>query len=92
MVNYQPKITVKSHQSIHHTPYSSFVIAPVHALSIEHVHTSHVMSVIAPICALPVPSVHPSDDEHQEFLDEFPRTNYGDNRKCCKRHFQRLLV
>ena len=37
------------------------------------------MSVIAPISASPIPSVHPANqDEHQEFLDRFPGTNYGE--------------
>ena len=36
------------------------------------------MSVIAPVHASSVPSVHLSDDEHQEILDEFPGTNYGE--------------
>ena len=36
------------------------------------------MSVIAPVHALPIPSIHPSDNEHQEFLDEFPCTKYGE--------------
>ena len=58
--------------------YGSSVIAPVLALSIEHVHPSCIMSVIAPASALPVPSVHPTDDKHQEFLDKFPSTNYGE--------------
>ena len=58
------------------TSYVTSVIAPIHASSVQPAHTSCVMSVIAPICASPVPSVHPYDDEHQEFLDEFPSTKY----------------
>ena len=36
------------------------------------------MSVVTPIHALSEPSVHLSDDEHQEFPDEFPGNNYGE--------------
>ena len=36
------------------------------------------MSVIAPIHASSIPSIHPSDDEHQEILDKFPGTIYGE--------------
>ena len=36
------------------------------------------MSIIAPISALSIPSVHLSDDEHQEILEEFSHTNYGE--------------
>ena len=39
------------------------------------------MSVIAPIRALPVPSILPYDDEHQEFPDGFPGTNYGEKNR-----------
>ena len=42
------------------------------------VHTSLVMFVIAPVSALSVLYVHPSGDEHQEILDKFPSTNYGE--------------
>ena len=46
--------------------------------SIRHICTSCVTSVIAPVSALPIPSIHPTDDECQEFPDEFPSTNYGE--------------
>ena len=36
-------------------------------------------SVIAPIHALPIPSIHLTNHKHQEILDEFPSTNYGEN-------------
>ena len=36
------------------------------------------MSVIASVCALPILSVQPYNDEHQEFPDKFPSTNYGE--------------
>ena len=36
------------------------------------------MSIIAPVHALSVLSVHLSEDEHQEFLDKFPSTYYGE--------------
>ena len=42
------------------------------------VQTLSVTSVIAAVCALSIPSIHPSDDEHQEILDKFPGTNYGE--------------
>ena len=61
-----------------HTSYITSVIAPICASSIQPVHTSCVMSVIAPLHALPIPSVNPSNDEHQEFLDGFPGTKYGE--------------
>ena len=32
----------------------------------------------APVCASPIPSVLPYNDEHQEFLDGFPDTKYGE--------------
>ena len=35
------------------------------------------MSVIAPVHASPVAPVCLTDDEHQEFPDESPGTNYG---------------
>ena len=54
------------------------VIAPIHASSIQAVHTLCIMSVVTPIHALSEPSVHLSDDEHQEFPDEFPGNNYGE--------------
>ena len=43
---------------------------------IHTVHTLSVMSVVASIHALSILSVHPSDDKHQEILDEFPGTKY----------------
>ena len=64
-------------QSIHTLCVMS-VIAPVHASPVQPVHTSRVTSVLAPIHALPVLSVHPSDDECQEFPDEFPGAKYGE--------------
>ena len=66
--------------SIHsvHTSCATSVIAPVHASSIQPVHTSCVTSVVAPINASRISSIHRSDDEHQEFLDEFPGTIYGE--------------
>ena len=67
-------------QSVHTSCVTS-VIAPVHASSIQPICTFCVTSVVAPICASPTPSVHPFDDEHQEFLDEFPGTKNG--RKTC---------
>ena len=78
MVNYLRKILVIS-PSVH-ASYSTSVIAPIHALYIQSIHTSCVMSVIAPIHALPILSVNLSDDEHQEFLDEFPGTSYGEKK------------
>ena len=54
------------------------VIAPICALSIEHIYTSCDMSVIAAVCTSSEPSIHPSHDKCQEFLDEFPGTNYGE--------------
>ena len=36
------------------------------------------MYVVAPVCASSIPSCHPSDDEHQDILDEFHSTNYGE--------------
>ena len=53
-------------------------IAPVCAPSIPTVRTSCVMSVIAPIHASSIPPVLPYDNEHQEFPDGFPGTNYGE--------------
>ena len=74
MVNYLHQITVKS------PPICTLsVIAPVHASSIEHVHTMCITSVVAPVSALPIPSIFPTDDKHQEIPDEFPNTNYGEN-------------
>ena len=52
-------------------------MAPIHALSVEHVSTSCTMSVVAPMQASPVLSVHLSDNNCQEFPDEFPGNNYG---------------
>ena len=54
------------------------VLAPVDASSIQPIHTSCITSVFTPICALPVPSILPYDNEHQEFPDGFPGTNYGE--------------
>ena len=54
------------------------VITPVHALSIQLVCTLCIASVVAPIHASPILSVCPSNDECQEFLDEFPGTKYGE--------------
>ena len=54
------------------------VVAPIHASSIQPIHRSCIMSVFAPICASPILSVHPYDAEHQEFLDGFPSTEYGE--------------
>ena len=54
------------------------VIAPIHALSVQPVHTSCVTSVFAPVHALPILSVLPYNDKHQEFLDGFPGTMYGE--------------
>ena len=54
------------------------VIAPVHASSVQPIHTLCITSVIAPLHALPIPSIHPSDDECQEFPEEFPSTKYGE--------------
>ena len=45
---------------------------------IPRVCTSSVMSVNAPIHALSILSIHPSDEEHQEILDAFTGTNYGE--------------
>ena len=42
------------------------------------VHSLCIMSVITQFHASPVLSIHPSDDEHQEILDELPGTNYGE--------------
>ena len=54
------------------------VIAPIHALSVQHVCTLCITSVFAPICALPILSVHPYNDECQEFPDGLPSTEYGE--------------
>ena len=54
------------------------VITCVHASSVPPVCTSCITSVFAPVHAMSVPSILPYDDECQEFLDEFPSTNYGD--------------
>ena len=70
-------VDASSIQSVHTSCITS-VIAPIHALSIQPVCTLCIMSVIAPVHASPVPSVHPSDDEHQEFMEEFPGTKYGE--------------
>ena len=59
-----------------HTSYIMSVIASVHALSVQHVHTLCITSVIAPVRALPIPSIHLTDDEPQEFPDEFASSNY----------------
>ena len=56
------------------------VIAPVCTSSVQPICTLCVMSVFAPVCALPVLSIHPYDDEHQEFLDGFPGTEYGEKK------------
>ena len=66
--------------SIHsiHTLCITSVIAPICASSMKPIHTSCVMSVIAPVHASPIPSIHHSNDECQEFLDEFTGTNYGE--------------
>ena len=69
-----------------HTPYGTTVIVPVHASSIPSIHTlyvpsictSYVMSVVSPVSASPVPSGHLTNDERQEFPDEFPGTNNGE--------------
>ena len=65
-----------------HTSYipcfDTLYVMSVHASSIEHAHRSCVMSVIAPISVSLIKSVSPTDDKHQEFLDEFPGTNYGE--------------
>ena len=53
-------------------------IAPVHASSVPTIRTPYITSVFAPVHASPVPSVLPYDDEHQEFLDGFPSTDYGE--------------
>ena len=84
-------VCLSSHQSVHclyhhlyiidsfcPSLYDSSVVAPVCASSIQHVCTSCIMSVSALICALPMLSVHLTDNEHQEFPDKFPSTNYGD--------------
>ena len=70
-------VHASSIQSIHTSCVTS-VVAPIHALSVQPIHTLCITSVIAPIHASPIPSVHPSNDEHQEFLDEFPGTKFGD--------------
>ena len=50
------------HPSINHTFLPSIsmvhVITPVHASSMEHVHTSCITSVVAPAIALPILSIH----------------------------------
>ena len=56
----------------------TFVIAPVCASSIQPIHTLCITSVIAPVHASPIPSVHPSDNECQEFPEEFPGTKYAE--------------
>ena len=60
------------------TSYDTSVVAPVCALYIPPICTPCITSVFASVCASPVPSVLPYDDEHQEFLDGFPGTNYGE--------------
>ena len=42
------------------------------------VHTLCIISVIAPVYASSILSNHPSNDKHQEILDKFPSTNYGE--------------
>ena len=76
MVNYLHENTAKSPSisKLYVMPFS----APVHASSIQPILTLCITSVIAPVCASPIPSVHPSDDEHQEFLEEFLITKYGE--------------
>ena len=61
-----------------HTSGSTFVVAPIHASSVQPIHTLCFTSVIAPIHALPVPSLQPSDNEHEEFLEELPSSKYGE--------------
>ena len=56
----------------------TYVIAPIHALSVQPVHTLCITSFFAPVHASPIPSILPYDDEHQEFLDGFPSTKYGE--------------
>ena len=75
--SYAPPISASYAQPVHSSCITSDV-APVHASSIQPIHTLCIMSVITPIHASPVPSVLPYDDKHQEFLDGFPGTNYGE--------------
>ena len=75
-VNYLHEIMVKS-PSVH-TLYGTSVVAPICASSIQHIHTPCVTSVIAPVCGLPFLSICLTNNEHQEFPDEFHSTNYGE--------------
>ena len=65
-------------QSIHTLCVTS-LIAPVCASSIQPAYTLFITSVIALVHALPSLSIHLSDDEHQNFPDEFPGMKYGEN-------------
>ena len=53
------------------------VIAPICGSSVQPIHTLCDMSVIAYVHASPIPSVQPSDNEGQEFLDEYTGSKYG---------------
>ena len=64
-----------------HTSCITSDVAPVRASSVQPVRTLCVTSVIAPVCAPSVPSVQPYDDEHQEFPERFPGTNYGEKTR-----------
>ena len=67
-------------------PCITSVIAPVHASSIQPICTLCIITVIATVRVSPIPSIHPSDDECQEFPDEFPSTKYG------KKHLSEITV
>ena len=70
-------VCASSIQSIHTSCVSSD-IAPVCASSVPTVCSPYVTSVFAPVRVSPVPSVLTYDDEHQEFSDGLPGTNYGE--------------
>ena len=53
-------------------------IASVHASFIPTICSPYVTSVNPPVHALPILSILPYDEEHQEFPDGFPGTNYGE--------------
>ena len=70
-------VHASSVQSVHTLCITS-VIAPVHASSIQPICTLCITSVIAPVCSLPILSICPSNDEHQEFPEEFPNIKFGE--------------
>ena len=78
LLNYLHENLVKSP-----TVSTSYVMpfgTPVCAPSVQPACSSCDMSVIAPVRASPIPSILPYNDEHQEFLDGFPGTKYGERK------------